>query len=211
MEANFEIFKKAKDIFQKYEESYKNNTESYAQVFGEEEILLNRDEMLRSMLRLCRIDTNLIDDIESNWIESEKTRYDEMKDEIWNTIEKMINGNKGAHEIYRSFSQMLSVRKSKGESLRRIEKLSFDFLTNILSSLFDNNDKLRKAASSDVEKDNAILRQENEHLKLSMEELTRKCGDSKKRESNLMEMLENTGQTKGNEPRKKSLHVKFLL
>jgi len=60
--------------------------------------------MLRSMLRLCRIDTNLIDDIESNWIESEKTRYDEMKDEIWNTIEKMINGNKGAHEIYRSFS-----------------------------------------------------------------------------------------------------------
>jgi len=88
---------------------------------------------------------------------------------------------------------MLSVRKSKGESLRRIEKLSFDFLTNILSSLFDNNDKLRKAASSDVEKDNAILRQENEHLKLSMEELTRKCGDSKKRESNLMEMLENTG------------------
>ncbi len=78
-----DIYTKAKDFFRKYENSYTGDSDTYSNLFGEEEILLNRDDLLRSLLILVKIDKSSIDKIESNWIDKEKKRYDEMKDEIW--------------------------------------------------------------------------------------------------------------------------------
>jgi hypothetical protein len=39
-----DIYNRARDFFRKYENSYTGDSEQYANVFGEEEILLNRDD-----------------------------------------------------------------------------------------------------------------------------------------------------------------------
>lgn len=99
---------------------------------------------------------------------------------------------------------MLQVRRSKGESLRRVEKLCFDFLTNVIPNLFDTNDKLRITSTIDIEKDNAVLKQETDFLKLRIDELDKKVLESKKREKELMEILDDQ-ITNNNTSRKRSL------
>ena len=175
------IYAKAKDLIDKYHKTYSVDSETSPAVFGEEEILLNRDELLRSLLRLVKINTNVLDEIETEWIEKDGLRYDELKDELWSSLQNIINGNQPV-EIFRSLILMLQIRKSKGESLRRIEKLCFDLLLNIWPTIDDKNCPLRKLNVMESEKEVAILKQQNEFLTVEVEDLKKKQLDAKKRE-----------------------------
>jgi chaperonin cofactor prefoldin len=55
-----------------------------------------------------------------------------------------------------------------------------------------------------LDKENAILKQKNEFLSLDIEELSKKHEDCKKREKNLMEMLQEDENNKAKKARSKT-------